>query len=108
MIDVLLQQGITNSLLVACEAIDGGEAALQPTVDVGPCFRLCQRLAEINGLNGMNVLARAVCKMPGAQLSRRGLEVPAAVGVQIGERLANSLGFLVRSHWAMTSGAITR
>jgi hypothetical protein len=95
-------------LLVACEAIDGGEAALQPTVDVAPYFRLCQRLAEINGLNGINVLARAVCKMPGAQLSRRRLEVPAAAGVQIGERLANSLGFLVRSHWAMTSGAITR
>jgi len=33
---VLLQQGMTNTLLVACEAIDGGEAPLQTTVDVGP------------------------------------------------------------------------
>src|SRR5271165_3486527 len=54
---------LANTLLVACEAIDNGEAALQPTVDVGLCFQLCQRLAEIamglehlnNGLDGMNL-----------------------------------------------------
>lgn len=67
---------LANTLLVACEAIDNGEAALQPTVDVGLCFQLCQRLAEIamglehlnNGHDRMNLFAHAVCKMPGAQL----------------------------------------